>query len=584
MEPAGNGEQGRSRVAGRGAVTTFVKLAALAALGALSAIALMPGAAGGAHNSKAATITIPTNILTSTIIRPQFFSVSVGISGNGSVTSSPGGIDCGSTCSSVFTIGTSVTLTATPASGLYAFSGWSGACSGTATCTVSGGASVTATFVSHLILTVIPITTLPILTVLPTSFSLNLVTNGSGTVSSSPGGLNCGATCSASFATGTSVTLHASPGSGYAISSWSGGGCSGTSSTCTVSTGGTVTVTFAPSPSATTTSTGQTTTASTGQATTASPNQPVIVATPTATTSFAPPHLFTVSVGVAGTGTVTGRAPGTGSAISCGGRASRCFGTFKPGASVTLHAAPATGFSFSGWSGGCSGAKSSCTIKVSRASKVSAHFTAKPSAAIIPLQIDSAAFSVQWHASVGTGKLMLHGRIAKTAQVEVQLDRSGGQKLVSERLSLPAGSFSVALKLDPGLNLLPGGFVVSISGKSGSLTVPPQVKTLSLLAPPGGIVGRAFASSSEHGAPVSSLHSAKQAFVTFAFQAPPKSNQKLTVSWFEPNGKLLGTASKPSGPTVTSSIKSNAVLPSGAWRAELRSGRTLVKSLAINIR
>jgi hypothetical protein len=178
---------------------------------------------------------------------------------------------------------------------------------------------------------------------------------------------------------------------------------------------------------------------------------------------------------------------------------------------------------------------------------------------------------------------MLHGKIAKTAQVEVQLNRAGGQKLVFERLSLPAGAFSLALKLDPGLNLIPGGFVVSISGKSGKLTVPPQVKTLSLLAPPGGVVGRAFASSSEHGAPASRLRSPKQAFVTFDFQAPPKTNQKLMVYWFEPNGKLLGSASKPSGQTVTSSIKSNEALPRGAWRVDLRSGGTLVKSVAINV-
>jgi hypothetical protein len=178
---------------------------------------------------------------------------------------------------------------------------------------------------------------------------------------------------------------------------------------------------------------------------------------------------------------------------------------------------------------------------------------------------------------------MLHGRIAKTAQVEVQLDRSSGQKLVSEHLSLPAGAFSLALKLDPGLGLLPGGFVVSISGKAGNLIVPPQLKTLALLGPPGGVVGRAFASSSANGAPAAKLHKPKQAFVTFDFQAQPRPGQKLTISWFEPNGKLLGTASKPGSPIVTSSIRSNAPLPSGAWHVELRSGGTLVKSVAVDV-
>ena len=202
----------------------------------------------------------------------------------------------------------------------------------------------------------------------------------------------------------------------------------------------------------------------------------------------------------------------------------------------------------------------------------------------MPLAIETAAFSVQWHESVGTGKLMIHGRIAKSADVQVELDRSGGQKLVSEHLSLPAGSFSLALKLDPGLGLLPGGFVVTISGKSGKLTVPPQVKTLTLPAPAGGVVYRAFASSSPNGPPTGTLRKSKQAFVTFDFGAQPKSGRPLTIAWFMPNGKLLGTAKKPSAPKVTSSIQSNAPLPAGSWHVDLRSGSTIVKSVAITVR
>lgn len=78
------------------------------------------------------------------------FSLSVSKLGNGSgtVTSSPSGINCGTACSAPFDVGSSVTLTATPASG-STFSGWSGACSGAgATCTVVMDAAkeVTANF------------------------------------------------------------------------------------------------------------------------------------------------------------------------------------------------------------------------------------------------------------------------------------------------------------------------------------------------------------------------------------------------------------------------------------------------------
>jgi photosystem II stability/assembly factor-like uncharacterized protein len=80
---------------------------------------------------------------------PGSLSLNVFKSGtsNGSVTSNPTGIDCGSTCAASYDEGTVVTLTATPSSGSI-FAGWSGACSGTLDCvvTMDNNKSVTATF------------------------------------------------------------------------------------------------------------------------------------------------------------------------------------------------------------------------------------------------------------------------------------------------------------------------------------------------------------------------------------------------------------------------------------------------------
>src|SRR5436305_14636225 len=59
---------------------------------------------------------------------PSQFSLAVSATGSGTITSAPAGINCGPTCSASFSAGTSVTLTATPASN-DSFSGWSGACS-----------------------------------------------------------------------------------------------------------------------------------------------------------------------------------------------------------------------------------------------------------------------------------------------------------------------------------------------------------------------------------------------------------------------------------------------------------------------
>jgi hypothetical protein len=82
------------------------------------------------------------------------YALAVTLGGSGSVTSSPAGINCGSTCTYNFPKGISITLSETPFSGYY-FSGWVGAgCSGTGLCvvTMNSAQSVTASFVAEPVL------------------------------------------------------------------------------------------------------------------------------------------------------------------------------------------------------------------------------------------------------------------------------------------------------------------------------------------------------------------------------------------------------------------------------------------------
>ena len=73
--------------------------------------------------------------------------------------------------------------------------------------------------------------------------------SGSGTVTSSPSGIDCGSDCTETYNAGTIVTLTAVAASGSIFEGWSGGGCSGTG-TCavTMDTSKTVTATLAPAP------------------------------------------------------------------------------------------------------------------------------------------------------------------------------------------------------------------------------------------------------------------------------------------------------------------------------------------------
>lgn len=95
----------------------------------------------------AGTFNSPTQTFTTSSAPTFALTVNKNGTGSGTVTSSPTGINCGATCSASFAQGTTVTLTAAPASGSV-FAGWSGACTGTGTCSVTMDAAktVTATF------------------------------------------------------------------------------------------------------------------------------------------------------------------------------------------------------------------------------------------------------------------------------------------------------------------------------------------------------------------------------------------------------------------------------------------------------
>ena len=108
---------------------------------------------GACSGSEGCTLTLkaPTTVIAAFIPPPPppNVDVSVSIVGEGSVISSPTGIDCPTgACTTQIPIGTIVTLSATPNTGQQ-FSGWSGDCTG-ATCTVtlSTAISVTATFIA----------------------------------------------------------------------------------------------------------------------------------------------------------------------------------------------------------------------------------------------------------------------------------------------------------------------------------------------------------------------------------------------------------------------------------------------------
>jgi hypothetical protein len=170
----------------------------------------------------------------------------------------------------------------------------------------------------------------------PSTFTLEVATSGTGTgvVTSSPPGIDCGATCRASFADGAQVVLTAVPDDTSTFAGWAGDCAGQPGTTCLVTTDQARTV--------------------------------------TAGFTLKPTPQVTLSVSITGNGTVDGSL----GRIACHNGQGSCSADYDQGTHVTLTATPDSGYYFVGWQGGgCAGA-SSCSLDLLVGGTVTAQFAA----------------------------------------------------------------------------------------------------------------------------------------------------------------------------------------------------------------
>jgi hypothetical protein len=205
-----------TRCIGRFSDGTTVTFKATAAAG--SGVGDWSGCMPLAEDKATCTVKVTSGLhLSASFTGPQY-PLTANIVGSGSVMSARGEVCRNkSSCTMQYENTLTATLTASPANP-WTFGSWSGCPAVTGMkCTVpmTGPHVVTATFIAP------PSPSWPLTIEWVNSGS----GTGSGTVTSVPAGINCGATCTASWKEGTTVTLTAAPAAGSVLRAWFIGGC-----------------------------------------------------------------------------------------------------------------------------------------------------------------------------------------------------------------------------------------------------------------------------------------------------------------------------------------------------------------------
>jgi hypothetical protein len=229
------------------------------------------------------------------------------------------------------------------------------------------------------------------------SIGLGVVTlgDGSGTVTSADGEIDCRTTCSAQFATGTPVTLTATPDAGSTFAGWAGA-CSGSGS-CVV-------------------------TINESLAVIATFDVKVIT--------------LSVTTNGAGSGTVASVVGD----ILCG---PTCSAQFAFGTSVALTATPDAGSTFSGWAGACSGT-GSCVVKMNESQAVIATFDVE---GVTPSKIVlGSAGGCAGGSMTGTFKVVDPGNLSWTVTVGGEYQ---GQVQVTPRAGSGPGAITITITVPP---------------------------------------------------------------------------------------------------------------------------------------
>jgi hypothetical protein len=208
-----------------------------------------------------------------------------------------------------------------------------------------------------------------------------------------------------------------------------------------------------------------------------------------------------------------------------------------------------------------------------------------PPAATVTLK--NATINAKWKESWLTGSVKFSGNVTAVSTLRVTIRPKGGGK-VADAVDLPdvqPGLFGGTLTLPN--RLLPKRYTVTVTGTSNGVQLRPSRRDVKLLAPPEGVVDKAFVSAVKGGKPALTLRGRRvKMFARFHFVAPPKT-RKLWAYWIRPDFKKVFEAkNKPYKVNTDTFVVDNtgAGLTKGVWFCYMRSSSgTIIKKVRVRI-
>jgi PKD repeat protein len=182
-----------------------------------------------------------------------------------------------------------------------------------------------------------------------------------------------------------------------------------------------------------------------------------------------------------------------------------------------------------------------------------------------------------WKASRLSGKLHLAFTPPPGARLRVAILTSDGKKALLDE-AVAAGA---DIKLPR--RLLPGRYLVRLTGTSNGAAIVPATRTITVPAPKEGVVSSAFLTPRKNGQPrtsVAGFQSSLFAYITFASR--PKG--AVQVAWFGPKGERYASSGPYRGKRLEFYYKLKTGLSHGTWRVVVSSRGRISATLAIKLK